>query len=42
MWIDLDDPIGQLCRRSRDMARAELAKHTKFVKILGSYPNVNG
>ena len=21
---------------------AELAKHTMFVKILGSYPNVNG
>ena len=23
-------------------ALAELAKHTMFVKILGSYPNVNG
>jgi len=31
-----------LRRRVVKKALAELAKHTMFVKILGSYPNVNG
>ena len=38
----LDAACRDGCGRGHRQPLAELAKHTMFVKILGSYPNVNG
>ncbi len=42
--IDRSELFSDLDRRLKaaKKALAELAKHTMFVKILGSYPNVKG